>query len=99
MKFDDPYKYMISGYYGVESLDEYKNKAYLLKDIRDYINSYLERNRVNNFDYVAYEDYVDNNVSLLQKLEDALILLQDMNASMEVVILIKTKIKEMTYKK
>ena len=95
MEYDDPYKYMISGYYGIELLDEYKDKQYLLKDIRTYINNYLEDNKIEGFDYESLNDEIDKNRSELDKFQDALILLNDMNAPMEPSILIRNRIDEL----
>ncbi|MCR4581480.1 MAG: hypothetical protein K5666_03105 [Bacilli bacterium] len=95
MQFDDPYKYMMSGYYGIELLDEYKDKLYLLKDIRNYIDSYLEDNRVPDFDYEALNREIERNNSDLDKLQDALLLLKDMKGPMEAVLLIKQKVAEL----
>ena len=95
MQFDDPYKYMISGYYGVELLDEYKNKLYLLKDIRKYIDAYLEDNRVSNFDYEALNREIETKNSDLDKLQDALLLLKDMKGPMEAVLIIKQRVAEL----
>ena len=95
MEYDDPYKYMISGYYGIELLDEYKDKQYLLKDIRTYINNYLEDNKIEGFDYESLNDEIDKNRSELDKFQDALILLNDMNAPMEPRILIRNRIDEL----
>ena len=95
MQFDDPYKYMMSGYYGVELLDEYKNKLYLLKDIRKYIDAYLEDNRVSNFDYEALNREIETKNSDLDKLQDALLLLKDMKGPMEAVLIIKQRVAEL----
>jgi len=95
MQFDDPYKYMMSGYYGIELLDEYKDKLYLLKDIRNYIDSYLEDNRVPDFDYEVLNREIERNNSDLDKLQDALLLLKDMKGPMEAVLLIKQKVAEL----
>ena len=95
MEFDDPYKYMISGYYGIELLDEYKDKQYLLKDIREYINNYLEDNRIPNVDYEAIKNEIERNNTDIDKLQDALLLLNDMNAPMEASITIRQKISEL----
>lgn len=95
MEFDDPYKYMISGYFGVELLDEYKDKQYLLKDIREYIDAYLEDNRIPNVDYEAIKNEIERNNTDIDKLQDALLLLNDMNAPMEASITIRQKISEL----
>ena len=95
MEFDDPYKYMISGYFGVELLDEYKDKQYLLKDRRKYIDAYLEDNRIPNVDYEAIKNEIERNNTDIDKLQDALLLLNDMNAPMEASITIRQKISEL----
>jgi hypothetical protein len=95
MKIDDPYKYMISGYYGIELLDEYKDKLYLLKDIKNYINDYLEDNRIDGFDYDQLNREIEKNTNEIEKLQDALILLNSMNAPMEASIIIRQKIAEL----
>ena len=95
MEFDDPYKYMMSGYYGIELLDEYKDKQYLMKSIRDYISSYLEDNRVPGFDYEELNRQIEKNNSEIDKLQDALLLLNDMNGPMEVSIIIRQKISDL----
>ena len=95
MEFDDPYKYMISGYYGIELLDEYKDKQYLLKSIRDYIDNYLKDNKVPNVDYEAINLEIERNRTYLDKLQDALLLLNDMNGPMEASIIIKQKISDL----
>ena len=95
MDFDDSYKYMRSGYYGIELLDEYKNKQYLLKDVNNYIKLYLEDNRIDGFDYDQLDREIERNNSEIDKLQDALILLNDMNAPMEVSILIRQKLSDL----
>lgn len=95
MKYDDPYKYMISGYYGIESLDEYDNKIYLLNDIRIYINDYLKDNRIADFNYEKLNEDIKNNTPLEHKLHDALLLLREMNGPTDVSITIMQKLAEM----
>ena len=95
MEFDDPYKYMISGYYGIESLDEYKDRLYLLKDIKEYINNYLEDNRIDGFDYEKLNREIEKNNTEIDKLQDALLLLNNMNAPMEVSIIIRQKLSDL----
>ena len=95
MEFDDPYKYMMSGYYGIELLDEYKDKQYLMKNIREYISNYLEDNRIPGFDYEELNRLIEKNNSEIDKLQDALLLLNDMNGPMEVSIIIRQKISDL----
>jgi len=95
MEFDDPYKYMISGYYGIELLEEYKDRLYLLKDIKKYINNYLEDNRIDGFDYESLNREIEKNTSEIDKLQDALLLLNDINGPMEVSIIIRQKLDDL----
>ena len=94
MEFD-PYNYMISGYYGIELLDEYKDKQYLLKEVRNYINAYLEDNRIPDVDYEEINRKIEQNNTEIDKLQDALIVLNDIDAPMEASILIRQKISEL----
>jgi len=98
MKYDDPYKYMISGYYGIELLDEYKDKIYLLNDIKRFIDSYLEDNRVEGFDYEALNSSIEKERTTIEKFQDALLLLHDMNGPMEVNIILRQKIEDLRKK-
>lgn len=94
MEFD-PYNYMMSGYYGIELLDEYKDKQYLLKEVRNYINAYLEDNRIPDVDYEEINRKIEQNNTEIDKLQDALIVLNDIDAPMEASIIIRQKISDL----
>jgi len=95
MQFDDPYKYMISGYYGIDTLDEYDNKIYLLKEVEDYIKDYLKDNKIDGIDYDEIDEDIYKNTPLIHKLQDALLVLRDINAPLEVKIMVKQKIGDL----
>lgn len=90
----DEIKYMISGYLGVQTLDQYVKKVYLLKDMKDYIYEVVESNEIDGFDFEQLKDEL-RDIPLVEKLQDALIILNEMNAPMDIILLIKPMIKDM----
>ena len=94
MTLEDEYKLLIGAYYGVKSLDEYDLKEYLLSDIRKLIDGFISSNKLGNYDYKEMEEVYNKELSLRTKLQDALLVLHDMNAPMEVILLIRAKLKE-----
>lgn len=99
MDLKDQYKYLIGGYYGITYMDEYPLKVYVLKDIENYIKNFIEINPIADFDYkneaLKYDDELDE----ITKLQDALLVLNKINASMELVLLVKHKLKKLIQKK
>lgn len=91
MTIEDEYKILIGAYEGVKSMDNYIEKEYLLKDIAEYIKSFLKTNTLNNYEQIK-EEYIKNS-SLKTKLQDSLILLNKMNAKIDIILLIKEKIR------
>ena len=92
------YRYLVGGYYGVSLMDEYPLKEYVLKDIDEYIKSFIEVNPIDNFDYKAEADDIKDNVSEKVKLQDALLVLNKINASMDLVFLVKERLKKYSKK-
>lgn len=92
MSKDDEYKLLIGAFYGVKLLDEYELKEYLLNDIRKIINDFISVNKIDN--YKELEEKYNIELSNRTKLQDALIVLHDMNASMEVVLLVRAHLKK-----
>ena len=97
MTIKDTYRYLIGGYFGVEEMDEYKTKEYILKEIREYIDDYLKINNVD-FDVEAEYEDVNKNVSLETKLHDVLLVLPKIDAPIDLILLVKDKIKELNDK-
>ena len=97
MTLKDTYRYLIGAYFGVEEMDEYKTKEYVLKEINEYINTFLETNPID-FDVEEQFDDVNKNVSLDTKLHDALLVLPKINAPIDLILLVKEKIKELNDK-
>ncbi len=97
MKNDDRIKYLLSGYFGIKSMDNYQSKLYYLKEVEKYIKDYLKNCKVDGFDYYELAENIEHNNSLKQKLQDALIVINDMKGPIELELLIKLKIKEIKY--
>lgn len=93
MKLEDQFKLLVGGYYGVTYLDEYDLKVYILKDIENYIRDFIDINPIDNFNYVLEAERYYDKSSLKTKLQDALIVLNKINAPIEVSLLVKSRIK------
>ena len=92
------FRYLVGGYYGVSLMDNYPLKEYVLKDIEDYIRNFIEVNPIDNFDYKKDAESIKDNVSEKVKLQDALIVLNKINASMDLVFLVNERLKKYTNK-
>jgi len=90
----DTYRYLCGGYFGIREMDEYDLKEYVLKDIDEYIDSFILENPIPDFDYQKEREKVGDELSLIVKLQDALLVLPKVNAPMELVLLVKAKIKK-----
>ena len=94
MKTDDRIKYMISGYFGIKKMDADPSKLYILKDVEKHIKDYLRDNLVEGFDYHELADNLKNN-TLKEQLQDALIVLNEINGPFDLILIIKRKVKEL----
>ena len=94
MDLKDQFKYLVGGYYGICELDEYKLKEYLLKEIEEYIKKFFEQNPIPNFNYEKEANKIKDEMSLKTKLQDSLLVLNKMNASIEVILLVKNRLKK-----
>ena len=92
------FKYLVGGYYGVSLMDEYSVKEYVLQDIENYIRDFIEVNPIDNFDYMEETIKIKECVSEKVKLQDALIVLNKIGASMDLVFLVKNRLKKFTKK-
>ena len=94
MELEDQFRYLVGGYYGVNLMDEYPLKEYILKDIENYIKDYVEENPIDNFNYFEEHIKVKENVSERVKLQDALLVLNIIKGPMDLVFLIKERLKK-----
>lgn len=95
MDLKDIYKYLVGAYYGIAEMDNYDLKEYVLKDIENYIKDFIFENPIPNYDYQKEASNIESELSLKTKLQDSLIVLPKVNASTELVLLVKYKLKEL----
>ncbi len=93
MNLIDQYRLLVSGYFGVREMDEYKLKEYVLKDIEEYIKDFIFINKMENIDYQSIANELEN-IDLKTKLQDALLVLNKINGSIELILLIKKRLNE-----
>jgi len=91
---EDIFRYLVGAYYGIAEMDNYDLKEYVLKDIEQYIREYIKENPIKNFDYMKEALEVEKERSLKTKLQDSLLVLPKVNASMELILLVKSRLKE-----
>ena len=94
MDIKDTYKYLVGAYFGIEEMDNYPLKEYVLQDIKKYIEDFIKENPLKDFDYQKEEELINKELSLKTKLQDSLLVLPKVNASMELILLVKQKLKE-----
>lgn len=94
MKNYDEFKCLVGAYLGVQNMDEYDLKVYILKDIENYIKDFLETNNITDINYSEEKRKIDDELTLKTKLQDALIVLPKVKAPMELIFLIKLRIKK-----
>ena len=95
MDLKDQFKYLVGGYYGIKELDEYNVKEYLLKEVEDYIRDFFKQNPIQGFNYEKEAEKIKDHMSLKTKLQDALIVLNKVEAPIEVTIIVKRRLKEL----
>ena len=94
-ELEDQFRYLVGGYYGVSLMDEYELKEYVLDDIKKYIEDFIQVNPIDNFDYKREAEVLKDKLSNKRKLQDALLVLNKMNGSMDLVFMIKARLKKM----
>ena len=93
MELENQFKYLVGGYYGVSLMDNYPLKEYMLKEIEEYIKAVVKENTIKDFDYKKEAENIKENMSDKTKLQDALIVLNLIKGPMDLVFLIKEKLK------
>jgi hypothetical protein len=94
MDLRDTFRYMVGAYYGISEMDEYELKEYILKDIEEYIIQFIKENPIKDFDYVKEARDVEEKRELKTKLQDSLVVLPKVNASTELILLVKARLKK-----
>lgn len=95
MTKEDEFKLLVGGYFGVQEMDEYKLKEYILKDLEEYIKNFVALNPISGYDYVGIAEEIKDKVSLKIKLRDSLLCLRRVNAPLELIFMVKARIEEL----
>ena len=98
MDLKDQFKYLVGGYYGITYMDNYSLKEYVLKDIENYIKTFIEINPIDDFNYKEEAKKYEEELSEITKLQDSLIVLNKINALMDLVLLVKERLKRLNKK-
>lgn len=94
MTLEDNFKLLVSGYYGIYEMDEYSLKAYVLKDLENYIKDFIKQFPLPNYDYKKTAEEIEN-TPLKTKLQDSLLVLNRVKAPLELTLLIRNRLNEM----
>ena len=94
MELENQYRYLVGGYYGVSLMDEYPLKEYIMNDINNYIKNFIETNPIDGYDYKKEANDIKDNVNEKIKLQDALLVLNIIKGPMDLVFLIKKRLKK-----
>ena len=93
MSLVDEFRYLVGGYYGIMLMDEYSLKEYVLKDVETYIKEYFKENPIDSFNYEEEANLVLDTVSDKTKLQDALLVLNRIKGPIDLILLIKLRLK------
>ena len=93
MDLKEQFRYLVRGYYGVKLMDEYGLKEFILKDIENYIRDFIEVNPIEDFDYLKEAEFIQDKVPNKNKLQDSLLVLNKVHAPMDLVLLVKQRLK------
>ena len=96
-ELENEFRLLIGAYYGVQMMDGYDLKVYVLNDIQEEQKKFLREHPLPNFD-IERESQIIQNGKLASKLQDALIVLNRIDASRELIHMIRTRLKEETKK-
>ena len=80
---------LVEAYYGIMEMDEYDLKVYELKKLEEEIDNFKNEYNIKDFDYEK-----PKNVSLKTKLQSSLIVLNENNGPLELILLIKRRLKD-----
>lgn len=93
MSIEEEYRCLVEAYYGIIEMDEYDLKVYTLKEIEKYIIDFVNQNKLDNFNYKYEADNIKDNISTKTKLQSSLIVLNKINAPIEIILLVKNRLK------
>jgi len=93
MTLEDEYKLLVESYYGINEIDEYVLKEYMLKEVNKLIDNFNKMYSIDNDNKLR--EYIKENIDVKRKLQSSLITLNNINGPMELILLIREKIKNL----
>ncbi len=94
MNLEDQFRLYVGAYYGVLEMDEYDLKVYVLQNIEKIIRDFIKTYSLSSFSYQKEAEMVEK-LPLKRKLQDSLIVLNQINAPLELTLLIRKRLKEL----
>ena len=95
MTNENEYKILVGGHFGIQEMDEYPLKVYVMKDIEEYIKNFISLNPIENYNYKVEAEKIKDNVSLKRKLQDSLLTLKKIDSPLELELMIKARLKNL----
>ncbi len=94
MTNEDEFKILVGGYYGVQEMDTYDLKVYVMKTIEEYIQKFISENPIFDFDYQVVAEQLKS-LPLKRKLQDSLLVLRKIDVPLELELMVKEKLREL----
>ncbi len=91
----DQFKYLVAGYYGMFLVDEYPLKEFVIRDIKEYIENFIQVNPIDNYDYKKEALIIKDETTDRVKLQDLLLVLHKIGADLEVELVVKEKLRKL----
>lgn len=91
----DEYKCLVESYFGIMSLDEYDLKEYELKKLKKIIDDYSKENNISDEISNDIINNVKTNSTFKRNLQSCLITYSSVDAPIDLIILIKRKLKSL----
>ena len=95
MSAEDEFKLLVGAYFGIQEMDEYKLKEYVLKDLEEYIKDFLKLHSLSNINLEEMAEEIKDKLPLKRKLQDGLIALRKIDGSLDLILMMKEKINEL----
>ncbi len=94
MTVEEEFRLLVSGYYGIYEMDEYELKVYILKQLENYIKEFISENSNSSISYHEIAQELEK-LPIKTKLQDSLLILNRIQAPLELSLLIRKRLNEM----
>ena len=93
MSLDEEYRLLVEAYYGVCEMDEYDLKEYVLNDIKNMIDNFINEYKLDSLK--EQNIFIKEDTPIKTKLQSSLIILNKDDKYIELTLLIKKKLKSL----